>query len=583
MKLPTLPLSGEGLSLPALETLLQRCRQPDGSLVALVPHRAKQKVEWSRRHLEGLLRSGRAFYGINTGFGKMQHIVIRGKNKDGTDRLGALQRNLILSHAVGVGEPIEDDLARLMLALKINGLVRGHSGVRWEVIERLLGMLNEDILPIVPRQGSLGASGDLAPLSHLVLPLLGVGDVRVKGKRMAAAKVLPKGLELSAKEGLALINGTQFCSAHAVLGLLRAKRIADSADIIAAMSLEAMLGSRSPFDPRIHQTRPHAGAVLSAARVLRHVKGSQVLAQRTVLLDALPSIMDLRSRVSDAAAAKGLDAARVESALENVLFQHEHKGTVQDPYSLRCVPQVHGACRDALSHVAEVTEREINSTTDNPLLFADDPNEETAVLSGGNFHAEPLALPLDYAAIAVSELASISERRGYLLLGRRGGLPSMLVLQDPGFNSGMMIYQYTAASLVSENKVLCHPASADSITSSDGQEDHVSMGSIAGTKLLRVIDNAARVLAVELLMAAQGLECRVNRQWNGLGKDLKAGTGVQAAYDLVRSKVEPMRQDDEASSSRRGAPPRLFADEIEIVAQMILTGELTSAVPGGTS
>lgn len=437
-------------------------------------------VDASRRVVEAALADGETYYGINTGFGALA------RQRIGPDALDALQENLLLSHAVGLGAPVPEPVARLMLGLKVHALGLGFSGVSRGVFDRLLLMARRGLVPVVPSRGSLGASGDLAPLAHLALPLLGRGEVWRGGQPAPAADVLAaEGLapvRLRAKDGLALINGTQFMAAYGAYVLERAGRLARTADLVAAMSLEALQGSARPFDARIQAVRPHPGQAAVAANVRRLLAGSEIL----------------------------------ES--------HRHCGKVQDPYSLRCVPQVHGACRDALAHAADVVEREVNSVTDNPLVFGDG---EPAIVSGGNFHGQPLALALDYAALALAEFASIAERRLYLLLEGHDGLPVFL-MRETGINSGFMMPQYTAAALVSENKVLAHPASVDSIPSSRGQEDHVSMGSISAVKLYQVMENAERVLGLELMAAAQALDFRA---------PLRPGRGVEAAHAFVRSRV----------------------------------------------
>jgi histidine ammonia-lyase len=377
--------------------------------------------------------------------------------------LGALQVNLMKSHACGTGEEVHHDIVRLMLLLKIQGLSYGNSGVQLQTVERLVDFFNKDVLPVVYQQGSLGASGDLAPLAHLCLPLIGEGEVDYQGKRMPAARALQllrwKPIALQSKEGLALLNGTQFMSAHGVYALLQAMHLASMADIIAAVSLEGFDGRLEPFDKSLHRIRPHQGQQDVAENFRSMLKGSQLI-KRT----------------------------------------KEH---VQDPYSFRCIPQVHGASRDAIQYVANVLLTEINAVTDNPTIFP----EEDKILSGGNFHGQPLALALDFLAMALAELGSISERRTYLLISGQRSLPPFLVA-NPGLHSGFMIPQYTAASIVSQNKQLCTPASVDSIVSSNGQEDHVSMGANAATKVIRVCSNLQTILAIELFTGAQALEFR---------------------------------------------------------------------------
>lgn len=396
-------------------------------------------------------------YGITTGFGSLCNISID------KDQLSELQKNLVMSHACGTGERVPAEIVRLMLLLKIQSLSYGNSGVQLVTVERLIEFYNNDILPVVFQQGSLGASGDLAPLAHLSLPLLGLGEVEFKGEQRPAAEVLAEmgwqPIRLQSKEGLALLNGTQFMSAYGVWSLIGAQRLGRWADLIAAMSLDAFDGRIEPFCDQVHLIRNHKGQLSTARTMRRLLEGSELISQEK---------------------------------------QH-----VQDPYSFRCIPQVHGAVKDTTDYVNMVLENEINSVTDNPTIFV----EDDLVVSAGNFHGEPIALAMDFLAIALSELANISERRTYRLISGARGLPSFLVAHA-GLNSGFMIPQYTAASIVSQNKGLCMPASVDSIPSSQGQEDHVSMGSNAATKLARVVLNTERVLAIELMNAAQALDFR---------------------------------------------------------------------------
>jgi histidine ammonia-lyase len=441
-------------------------------------------VERSRTRVEAALADGHAHYGINTGFGALANKRVP------DDQLARLQRNLLLSHAVGVGDPVPAAITRVMLRLKVHALGLGYSGVSVPTFRRLLDLDRLNLLPVVPSRGSVGASGDLAPLAHLSLPLIGYGEFWAEtGPVPVAAALDAHGLvpiELGAKDGLALINGTQLMAAYGAFVLEKCVRLVRLFDLAAAMSLEALQGSIRPFDPRVAAVRPHPGHGVVAANVRGLLVGSEIL----------------------------------ES--------HRNCGKVQDPYCLRCVPQVHGASRDALAYAAGVLETEMNGVTDNPLVF-----EDGDVLSGGNFHGQPLALALDFAAIALAELASISERRIYLLLEGHDGLPKLL-MKETGLNSGFMIPQYTAAALVSENKVLCHPASVDSIPTSLGQEDHVSMGSVSALKLLPVFTNVETVLAVEVLTAAQALDYRL---------PLRPGRGVEAAHRYVRAHV-PHREAD---------------------------------------
>ena len=411
-----------------------------------------------RKYLDSKMEDiGRPVYGITTGFGSLYNVTIP------TEDLSQLQHNLVMSHACGAGEEVRPEIVKLMLFLKAQSLSYGHSGAQLITVQRLIDMFNHDVLPVVYQQGSLGASGDLAPLAHLSLPLIGQGEVRYKGAVRPAAEVWAElgwePIRLQSKEGLALLNGTQFMSAHAIWSILKSMRLSRWADCIGAMSLDAYDGRIEPFLPLTHQIRPHRGQIDTAARFMECLEGSELI-RRT----------------------------------------KEH---VQDPYSFRCIPQVHGAVKDNIRYVKSVIENEINSATDNPNVFPD----EDMVISAGNFHGEPIAIPMDALAIAMSELASISERRTYQLIHGLRGLPKYLVA-NPGLNSGFMIPQYTAASIVSQNKGLCWPASCDSIPSSQGQEDHVSMGSNSATKLVRVVDNVETVLAIELFNAAQALDFR---------------------------------------------------------------------------
>lgn len=416
-------------------------------------------VERCRTYLDERLQrmDGPLVYGVNTGFGDLAHTRIE------SDSLEELQRRIIVSHACGVGEDVPNDVVRAMLLLKVKALSQGHSGVQLETVQRLLDHLNHHVLPVVPSQGSLGASGDLAPLAHLVLPLIGEGDVWLDGAVVPARDVLmAKGwpvLTLQAKEGLALINGTQMMLGFGVMAVKRLEKIATWADALCAWSLEAWNGRSEPYDPLIHELRHHEGAQYSA-RIIR-------------------------------------------SWLAQSKWQEQEKPQVQDPYSFRCAPQVHGASRESLLQARRVLENEVNAVTDNPLIFP----EADRIISGGNFHGQPLALTLESLAIAAHEWGSISERRTFKLLSGKQGLPAFLV-QNPGLNSGFMIPQYTAASLVSQNKQLCTPAAVDTIDSSNGQEDHVSMGANSALKLWKILDNVEQVLAVECISAAQAVDLR---------------------------------------------------------------------------
>ena len=445
-------LSSERLTIAGLKEILD-----SGKPVAL-SEELRRRIVRCREYLDRKIKdSDQPVYGITTGFGSLCDISVGG------DELSQLQRNLVMSHSCGTGEQVPSEIVRLMLLLKIRSLSYGYSGVRLETVERLIDFYNNGILPVVYRQGSLGASGDLAPLAHLSLPLLGLGEVEHDGRRRPSAEVLEefgwKPLELQSKEGLALLNGTQFMSAYGVQAVIDARRLSDWADRIGALSLDAFDGRIEPFYDEVHVIRAHPGQLATARAVRSLLEGSELI--------------------------------------------RRPKKHVQDPYSFRCMPQVHGATKDTIDYVAGVLETEINSPTDNPTIFPD----EDMIISAGNFHGQPIALAMDFLAIALAELGSISERRIYKLISGSRGLPHFLVA-NPGLNSGFMIPQYTAASIVSQSKGLCMPASVDSIPSSQGQEDHVSMGANAATKLRRVVLNTERVLAIELFNAAQALEFR---------------------------------------------------------------------------
>ena len=445
-------ISKEHLSLERLKGILANHE------TLVLGEEAKNAIIKCRNYLDSKMEDiSRPVYGITTGFGSLYNVTIP------TDQLSQLQYNLVVSHACGTGETVRPDIVRLMLLLKAQSLSYGHSGAQLVTVQRLLDMFNNDILPVVYQQGSLGASGDLAPLAHLSLPLIGLGEVLYKGEVRSSKEVWNEmgweAITLPSKEGLALLNGTQFMSAHAIWSLIQCHRLSEWSDSIAALSLEAYDGRIEPFLPLTHLLRPHRGQIDTATRFISLLEGSELIVR-----------------------------------------PKEH---VQDPYSFRCIPQVHGAVKDNIRYVESVIENEINSATDNPNVFPD----EDMIISAGNFHGEPIAIPMDALAIAMSELANISERRIFRLISGQRGLPKFLVA-NPGLNSGFMIPQYTAASIVSQNKGLCWPASVDSIPSSQGQEDHVSMGSNSATKLVRVVENCERVLAIELFNAAQALEFR---------------------------------------------------------------------------
>ena len=444
----------------------------------------RKNIEKCRNFLDEKLKSStNIYYGINTGFGSLCDKVI--SNSD----LEQLQKNLVMSHACGMGDEVDPDVVKLMLLLKIKGLSLGHSGVTLELVDRLILMFNNNVLPVIYSQGSLGASGDLAPLAHLSLPLIGMGYVDYNGERKKSAEVLAElklsPISLKAKEGLALLNGTQFMSAHAVLAIIRSSNILNWSDTIAAMSIDAFDVGKSPFIDQVHLVRNHPGQLATARNIRLILEGSQ-------------------------------------------LFNKAEKA-VQDPYSFRCIPQVHGATKDALNYIMDVVETEINSVTDNPTIFPDD----DLIVSAGNFHGQPLALVLDQLCIAIAEIGSISERRVYKLISGQRGLPAFLIA-DSGLNSGYMIPQYTAASIVSKNKQLCTPASVDTIDSSNGQEDHVSMGANAATKTMEVVENVEKLLAIELLTASRGLDYR---------KPLKSSDKLEAILADYR-KIVPFADKD---------------------------------------
>ncbi|MCG7534280.1 histidine ammonia-lyase [Pseudoalteromonas sp. OOF1S-7] len=456
----------------------------DGSIKAELCQEALDKINASRSNVDVMAASDKAVYGINTGFGPLCDTQIS------PEETNLLQKNLLITHAVGVGEPIAKPISKLMLITKVHALSQGFSGIRLETVERMLKFIELDLIPVVPEQGSVGASGDLAPLSHLFLPLLGEGEFWQGDKIVPAAEALKEHglepMELHAKEGLALINGTQFILSHAITALTKMRYLLDLADVAGAMSIEGMQGSQSPFREELHQIRAFAGNLEVARRMRRLFKDSQNMAD------------------------------------------HEECDRVQDPYSLRCIPQVHGASRNAYNHLKELAEIEMNSVTDNPIVIS---SEEA--ISGGSFHGQPLAMVLDYASIAAAELGNISDRRCYLLLEGLHGLPRLLTTSG-GLNSGMMIPQYTTAALVTENKSLCFPPSADSVPTSMGQEDHVSMGSISGRKLNQILGNLEKIFAIELMYAAQAIEFRRPNTCSDL---------IEENFALIRSKVAKLEED----------------------------------------
>jgi histidine ammonia-lyase len=473
-----LPLDRKQLHFEQIKHLL------DYDQLVSITFDAHECILKCREYLDKKLEDENAlFYGINTGFGFLQNVQI---NKD---QIEQLQYNLLKSHACGLGEEVPRDIVKLMLMLKIKSLSYGHSGVQIDTVKRLMEMYNNNVLPVIYTQGSLGASGDLSPLSHLSLPLIGLGEVYCKGVKMPAAEALQQmnwqPIHLQSKEGLALINGTQFMSAYGMYCLKKAEHLLNMADLITAMSFDAFDCITEPLHEAIHRVRPHKGQITTAEALRNHLKGSEMVAKP--------------------------------------------KKQVQDPYSFRCVPQVHGATKDTFNYVLSVFLQEINSVTDNPNIFPD----EDVIVSGGNFHGQPLALTLDFLSIAMSELANISERRTYQLISGQRELPLFLV-KEAGLNSGFMIPQYTAAGIVSENKQLCTPASVDSISSSNNQEDHVSMGANAATKCFRVIENVEKVLAIELLSAAQALDFR---------RPLKSSQAVETLHKAFRKLVSFNEED----------------------------------------
>jgi len=479
----------------------------NGKLKGILCPEAISKINQSAAQVREIVEGGRTVYGVNTGFGILANTGI---SKEDT---ATLQYKILQSHSVGVGDAIPVEVARLMLITKVQSLAQGYSGVQLSTIERIIWHIENNVIPVVPEKGSVGASGDLAPLAHLFLPLIGLGEVFYKGQKIQTSEVFTifqiAPVQLGAKEGLALINGTQFILSFSVKAVQRMHNCLDAADIIGAMSLEALTGTKAPFDERLHDLRPFAGNIIVAKRLRLLLKDSEIMQS------------------------------------------HVDCGRVQDPYSLRCMPQVHGASRNAWQHLRELTEIELNAVTDNPIILS-----ANDTISGGNFHGQPLALPLDYACFAAAELGNISDRRSYLLLEGKWGLP-VLLMKNVGLNSGFMIPQYTTAALVSENKTLCFPASADSIPTSLGQEDHVSMGSISGRKLNRVLDNLEYILAIELLSACQAIEFR---------RPLKSSKILEFAHDYVRDFVSFAEED------------RIFAKDINRVANLIKDFSFVSKV-----
>ena len=471
-------ITAEHLTIARVEEILTK-----GYKLALSDD-AKQRINHCREYLDKKMEDvGRPIYGVTTGFGSLCNISIDKEN------LSQLQKNLVMSHACGTGQRVPKEIARLMLLLKAQSLSYGHSGVQLITVERIIELFNNNIIPVVYEQGSLGASGDLSPLAHMCLPLLGLGEVEIDGEIISGEELMVRmgwePITLCSKEGLALLNGTQFMAAYGIYSIMNARRLSRWADHIGAMSLDAFDGRIEPFEHNVHAIRPHNGQIETAEAVRNILDGSEIIRQPK---------------------------------------QH-----VQDPYSFRCIPQVHGASKDTLAYVAGVLETEINSATDNPTVFPD----TDEIISAGNFHGQPIALAMDFLAIAIAELGNISERRIYRIISGARGLPHFLVAK-PGLNSGFMIPQYTAASIVSQSKGLCWPASCDSIPSSQGQEDHVSMGSNAATKLWKVVQNTERILAIELMNAAQALEFR---------RPLKSSKKIEDIFDAYR-KVVPFVDND---------------------------------------
>ena len=478
-----------------------------GKTKGIINVEATKRVELSWLAIKEIVRSNIPVYGINTGFGPLCETRISESDTS------VLQNNLLKSHSVGVGKPIPIEIAKLMLICKVHALTQGFSGISLDTLNRIIWHIDNNMIPVVPEKGSVGASGDLAPLAHLFLPLIGFGQVYENGVIKSTTEVLIKHnlkpLILGPKEGLALINGTQFILAFAVKGVQLLDNALNHADIIGALSLEGLMGSIKPFDERLHALRPYKGTKLVAKRLYALLNNSEI-------------------------GSSHIDCDRV-----------------QDPYSLRCMPQVHGASRNAWLHLKEITEIELNSVTDNPIVF----NAEDTI-SGGNFHGQPLAIPLDYATIAAAELGNIADRRCFLMSEGRYGLPKLLT-NNPGLHSGLMIPQYTTAALVTENKTLCFPASADSVPTSLGQEDHVSMGSISGRKLHQVIENLEYIQAIELLYTSQAIDFR---------RPLKSTPILEACHEVIRSRVPFIKED------------RVFSDDINKLHELIKSGLLLSTV-----
>jgi len=502
-----IPLDGSTLTIEEVARV-SREREP-----AAISTCARAAIDRSRAQVDAFLTSGAAVYGLTTGFGKFAEKRIADADTE------ALQRNLIVSHACGTGEPLPAEAVRAVMLLRLNALARGYSGIRLSTMETLLAMLNGGVHPVIPEKGSLGASGDLVPLSHMVLPMIGLGQAEYRGEILPGAEAMRRAgiptVTLAAKEGLALINGTQVMTGVGALCVFDAVRLSKTADIVAALTCEAQSGITSAFDARVHALRGHAGQILCAENLRKLLCGSGLCGERLT-------------------------------------------GKVQDAYSIRCIPQIHGASRDAIRYVYDAVAREINAVTDNPLIFPEDGD----VVSGGNFHGQPMALAFDFLAIALAELANVSERRTERLVNPylNNGLPAFLT-PNGGLNSGFMIAQYAAAALVSENKILAHPASVDSIPSSANQEDHVSMGTISARKAAEILKNAQRVLAIELFAAGQAAEL--------MGAE-KLAPATRAAYDVLRAEVPPIERDV------------VMYEQMERCERIVIEGRLIPAVEAVT-
>jgi histidine ammonia-lyase len=499
----TIFLGVEGMTLADLISIARK-----GAQVQLTTDAEKQMIK-SRHLIEQWVQEERRIYGVTTGFGALSDVPI---SKADTRQL---QKNILMSHAAGVGKPFDEETVRAILALRIKDLARGHSGIRLSTVQQLVAVLNWGVCPVIPEKGSVGASGDLAPLAHLSLVLIGMGEAFYKRQRLSGRQALKKcglkPLQLEAGEGLALVNGTQVMTAVGALAVYDAGVLAKLTDIAAAMSLEVLMGSRTEFDPKIHEVRPHPGQAAAADNMARITQQSEIITS------------------------------------------HKDCSRIQDAYTLRCSPQVHGATRDAIRYCRDVIETEMNSSTNNPLIFSD----SKEFLLGGNFHGQPVALALDFLGIAVAELADISERRVERLVNPKlSGLPAFLV-DDGGLNSGLMLAQYTAAALVSENKVLCHPAVIDSIPTSANKEDHVSMGTISARKCRDIVSNVEDVIAIELLCAAQALDLFTN---------MKPGKGTLAAYRTIRQAVSHLEKD------------RVLSSDIAAVKELMHNGKVLNAV-----